>query len=300
MNETFNEACSEIEGNVKPYVVSADIKILLGDWAANRGFVLPSERFFTDLRNSFTQRMIKIFPGFELVSEDELSSGIKRLISETDSLPVSLDRVYFPCEYRIDIARLVDSQGMDKGLGRRPGQPNLLSQFRTLRESGVESITLVDDVVFSGDLLERVSTVARKFGIEVTDIVAGIAIKEGVNKLKAMGVSVRAVRIYSEVVDEICERDFYPGVPFSGRQLKDIEGFGVPYMLPFGNPTKWASIPESQQLLFSRFCLDNTIYLFSAIEEASGKIVRCSDLDRKVLDLPNNDTRFTEALKDIV
>lgn len=73
----------------------------------------------------------------------------------------------------------------------------------------------------------------------------------------------------------------------------------APYILPFGNPGEWASIPKDRQVPFSRFCLSQTEKLFEGIERASGKSVTCKDLTRGVVGLPRDDTRFVDALRNV-
>jgi hypothetical protein len=127
-------------------------------------------------------------------------------------------------------------------------------------------------------------------------VLAGISIGMGESLLSGMGVDVAAVYSIPEVMDEICQRDFLPGVPRCGRTLAGNLNIGMPYILPFGNPGKWASIPEIHQEKFSSRCLELAIQLFEGIEKASGRPVLCSDLDRSVFSLPQNDTRFVDCL----
>jgi len=279
----------------QPYIVSGDIVPLLKGWANSKGFVLPSAEFFDQLRGDFSQFMRQIFPGFEFVHEDELTQGLRQIVIESGLHPISLDRVYYPTNPSLEIARLVDMNKKDMGLGKRPGTPPLVQQLGRLSIPN-NDVVLVDDVIFTGDLLEKVARILSKRGIRVSLICAGIGIGEGIEKLTEAGYSVRCVRTYGKVIDEICERDFYPGVPLSGRVLAEKEDVGVPYILPFGNPGKWASIPTEWQESLSRFCLKQTIKLFEAIEAASEKPVLCQDLERKVLSLPMGNTRYVKEL----
>lgn len=282
-----------------PYVVSEDVRLLLQDWAEQRGFKLPKPEFFEELRGEFKTYMGQVFAGFELVPETELLEGIQERVKECGLLPVSLDRVYYRSEPSLDITRLVEEAGQDRGLGKRVGTVSLLKQFRALKESGVSEVVLVDDVIFTGDLIRRTGTLLERMGISVPMVCAGIGIAEGIEQLNGFGQEVSCVREYKEVVDEICERDFYPGVPMCGRSLQGDENVGVPYILPFGNPGKWASIPKEWQEPLSRFCIGQTIKLFEAIEASSGRVVECRDLERKVSLLPRDETRFVDALKQI-
>ncbi|MEK7584169.1 MAG: hypothetical protein AAB490_02915 [Patescibacteria group bacterium] len=281
----------------KPYVVSADVQLLVREWARRRGFASPGNDLMNELRNDFDIFMRGIFPAFELVPEGEIADGLTALVARAGLSPLSLDRVYFSSASRLDITRYVDAGGRDRGLGHRPGTPPLFQQFKRIAESGIREAALVDDVIFTGELLERIIHCLSRVGVRVPIVCAGIGIEEGVRRINRTKREVRCVRIYEDVVDEICERDFYPGVPFAGRSLAGDGGFGVPYLLPFGNPGKWASIPREWEMRFSEFCIEQTIRLFAEIERRSNRIVACSDLDRAVVGLPRDSTRFIDALR---
>lgn len=281
----------------RPYVVSGDIRILLKQWAEQNGFKLPGDELFGKLREDFTLFMTQIFPGFEFITEEELKEGLNILTKKDGLYPLSLDRVYCPSSFCIDIARQVDINGNDEGLGRRANSPSLLKQFRTLEALKIKDISIVDDVIFSGEVIVRLGKALKRAGMRVKTIYAGIGITEGVTLLQKNGYQVECVRTYDNVIDEICERDFYPGVPLSGRLVDPENNVGAPYLLPFGNPGKWASVPKKWQVPFSRFCLNQSIKLFEEIEKSSNKIITCLDVGRKVITLPKDqNTRFIDAL----
>ncbi len=283
---------------MKPYVVSGDINFLLSKWAMRNGFVLPSQCFMSNIREEFSLFMKNIFPSFEFVDEVEIANGIKDLVSRFGLETISLDRVYFQSKTFIDIARVVKEDGNDCGLGHRAGSPFLFHQFRSIKKGDFKEIALVDDVVFSGVLLERIIHCLSKMKIKVPFVFAGIGISEGIDRISNLRCEIHCVREYKEVVDEVCERDFYPGVPFSGRLLFGGKNIGFPYLLPFGNPGKWASIPVEWQESFSRFCIRQTIRLFEEIEKCSNKIVFCHEIDRIVMGLPSK-ARFVDALRTV-
>lgn len=288
---------------LKPYVVSGDIYLLLSKWADSNGFALPASNFFNELRNEFASYFRKIFPAFEFIYENELLGEVQEMVDKCGLLPITFDRVYYHSDSAIEICRSVDANGEDKGSRKRPGFSTLLSQFqelRKLRERGIKEVVLIDDVVFTGGLISRVMRILSHMDIKVPLVCAGIGVGEGINKLKENGCQVLCVRNYSEVIDEVCERDFFPGVPLSGRRIIGNENFGAPYILPFGRPQQWASIPQEHEKEFSLFCIHQTICLFAEIEKSSNRIVRCSDLERKVVSLPVDDTRYIDALQNIL
>lgn len=283
---------------MKPYVVSGDIRLLLEKWAEQKGFILPNGNFFSILRGKFCNFLGQIFDSLEFISEEELTAGIKKYVEELKLAPVSLDRVYYPAKYQLDITRTVNEKMENLGLSRRANSQTLASQFKTLKSAGLKKIVLVDDVIFTGDLIQRVARILSANGIKVSAVVAGIGIGEGVNLLRNCGYEVFCVREYEDVIDEICERDFYPGVPLSGRLLAGGQNIGLPYILPFGNPQKWASIPDDRASSFSKFCIKQTIALFEAIEISSGKEIRCRDIGRKIFLLTEDERRYVHVLRE--
>jgi hypothetical protein len=282
-----------------PYVISADIFLLLGVWALERGFTLPPKAFFQSLRQTFCNFFRKIFPNFQFISEDELQLGIQKIVSESGFFPISLEKTYFPTSPNLEICRHTSCDNTEKGLGPRPNSPSLEEQINRLEAYKDKKIILIDDVIFTGELLLMIFFELSRRGFHVEMVVAGIGIQQGIKELEKAGLKVHCVRVYQEVVDEICERDFYPGVPLSGRLLNGGgDNIGMPYILPFGKPGDWASIPENWQKAFSIFCIHQTISLFEAIEKASGnKKISCQEVGRKVFSLPQDGSSFVEALK---
>lgn len=284
----------------KPYVVSADIYLLMKVWATEHGFVLPAKKFFLCLRERFTARMQEMFSNFELVSEEEISLGLSRLVVQSGLPVVSLDRIYLQSKLNFEVTRLVDKEGKDQGLGNRAQALTISQQLELLQVSGCRDVAVADDVLFSGGLLEKVIKLLSGINLRVPVFYGGISITEGIKNINNLGVEVRCVRTYKEVIDEVCERDFYPGVPMSGRLLDEGNNIGVPYILPFGNPEVWASIPPQHATAFSKFCLNQTIMLFDEIERCSGKKVLCRDLGRKVVGVPMDGTPYADVLRKII
>lgn len=282
----------------KAYIVSADIYLLMQEWASKKGFVLPPQSFFDALRDDFCFYMANAYSedfNFVFIAEEEIKTGLADIISKSGLPVISLDGIYYKSEYSLEITRLVDEQGKSQGLGHRHGSPSLVQQIKTLKNSGIREAVLEDDVAATGNLLERIIELLNKMGIHVPKVCLGIGISEAVQRVSTMGCEVSCVCTFEDAVDEVCERDFYPGVPLSGRLLAGSNNVGLPYLLPFGNPKEWASIPKNVEL-FSKNCLAQTIYLFREIELVSEKIVRCCDVGRQVFGLPSDETRFVDCL----
>ncbi len=283
-----------------PYVVSADIHLLLKRWAKQNDFILPPDIFFVNLREDFIKYMKNIFINFDFISEEEILAGLKKMVCQNDLPVISLDDTYFQSKIKFELARLVDENGNNKGLGHRANTNTLLKQIKELKALNIKRVAIVDDVIFSGHLMERVINILSKINIQVEFIYAGIGISEGIRRISSDKCLISCVRTYDNVIDEICERDFYPGVPLSGRLLATGNNIGLPYILPFGDPVTWASIPCEKALNFSKFCLQQTILLFEEIETHSYKNIYCSDLPRKIIGLQQPDVRYTALLREIL
>jgi hypothetical protein len=279
-----------------PYIVSADIKLLLADWTRTRGFAMPSDEFFVTLRLEFCNMMRSIFPHFVFIPEDELVRGLDELAVACDVPLVSIDKAYHRTPLTLDITRLC--KGPNNGapvVDARHGNPPLDKQIEAIRAQSAD-IALLDDVIFSGDQTLAIADRLGRYGVRIKTVIAGIGIGEGVDRIRKLGIDVRCVRQFDEAVDEVCERDFYPGVPYCGRSLAGADNVGIPYILPFGKPADWASIPSGKAAAFSEFCLVQTIKLYRAIDEASDRQTRCCDLERQIYGVKNDDQPVVDAL----
>lgn len=274
----------------QPYVVSGDIEPLLQQWGKSRGIQIPKQEFFQELEEDFSAKMRGLFPFYEYVPAERLLYGLNTMYNDArkDGLTaISLDPTFRPTQYNIGVSRAVDQNLKDAGLMPRAGFPDLDTQYDQLQAAGIKYAALFDDVVFSGGVIMDVRDQLKSRGIETVRVCAGIAVSEGMGKVVEQGIEFSTEYAYlNGVIDEVCERDFYPGVPFSGRSLASYNGvcsgdYGLPYINPYGIPEKWASIPNDQTRDFSLFCLEQTAKLYEEIGKVTGRKIVGADLDRK-------------------
>jgi hypothetical protein len=289
----------------QPYVVSADAAGLLRQWADEHGMQVPDQDFFDEISYNLGDKLQRVTgQPVQVVPEAEMRDGMAIRMSKDHRPIVSLDRAYVDsCQpglvgyidatravhevHHEDGSRTFPSAG---GLRPRPGFPSIQDQLAQLRTPDVSPITIVDDVIFAGDgavdLAERLKAVNRP----VERIVAGIGILAGVEKIRAAGIEVDCVRIYDSITDEVCERDFLAGVPMSGRTVLGEDGshWSAPYFLPYGHPEQWASIPADRCKDLSRFCLEQSIRVWEAIEDASGVQIPAQAVPRVLRGSPDH------------
>ncbi|MDP3964884.1 MAG: hypothetical protein Q8Q20_04515 [bacterium] len=297
-----------------PYVVSGDAELLLGRWAEEKGFTIPPTEHFAEKREGLLDALCRIFPVVEWISAEKLSSTIRGLVGKIefpiDEVPpdcefidygnmaiVSMTRSHWTSQYHIDVSRSVNQEGNDVGSFHRAGSAALDIQYQSLAQQGITDVVLVDDVVFSGGQACQVIEGLKRHKIRVRAMIAGIWIDEGWKRVHQQQVRTLASVCYKNLIDEVCERDFIPGTPLCGRSLAHDGNAGFPYILPFGRPGDWASIPDSHLVSFSRTCLEISIDLFREIEKCSGREVQCRDLERQVVGLPSGTERFVDELQ---
>ena len=306
--------------NVGPYVISGDSHGLLKKWAGQLGFSIPPPQFFQEMADRRMEILRRLFSFFCVhVDEEELTLGVSRELS-TSNLPiVALDQNYVTGEHvSLEVSRLCDPVTFEgKKLGSRTEESISSQVDRIANVLGQSEVQLVDDVVFSGtDLSTKIIPMLREREITVRRIVTGILIGDGRANLEASehcaGVEIAAVREFTKVHDEICERDFLAGVPQSGR-LFGNNGISVsprtcaPYFLPFtknGNGKcflkDWAALNSEEMPAqvqgWSIFCIEQSTNLWREVERLSGRWVHCSQLDRRPWGIPYDDSRFVEHL----
>ena len=268
-----------------PFVLSQDLSSLLRDWSVRHGFCVCIGDLFR-YRLQISQVLSQVFESVVIIGETELTFGLARQAGLCNEPVVSLDGVYLSSPWQLGLTRQVDSAGNSLGLGPRHSKADQNAQMQQLADSlldaGHDRVVLADDVIFAGDLMDEVIGDLSRRGVFVTDVMAGVSIGQGANRIRQQGINVVAVKHFDTVVDEVCERDFLPGAPQSGRTIAPhgkVDA-GLPYILPFGDPTDWASVPEGQAQEFSSRCLEAAISLYEAIGERSGRPVKMRDLDR--------------------
>lgn len=273
-----------------PYVVSQDVEGLMTKWSEKNGLIVPETGFTKELSQELEGVLADAIDApIEMVNQEAIKEAMEAFMEASQYPIISLDRAYIDQDSPnvsgfIDVTRMVDEHLEGIGLQPRPGYPSLQEQLEALRTEEISPVTLVDDVIFEGAGALQLAELLKSVNRPVRKIIAGIGIAEGVERLRNADIEVECYRTYDDVVDEICERDFLPGVPMSGRTLRDAQGehWSAPYISPFGNPEKWASIPEPKGLIVSKACLALTVRLWSEVERKSGLIIPANRLPRRL------------------
>lgn len=293
------------------YIISNDVIGLTGKWCNRNGFLMPAKDKIEGIEDDLRKTMIDLLNvDVETVSEKEIRDGMYNQIQKSRYPVISLDRAYIDETPKIfsfiDSTRAVDENLMDIGLFARNGQLELKKQIKiisnSLKSKKLSDISLVDDVIFSGKGIIDIVNLFKENEIDVRNVFTGIVIEQGILGLEKKGIEVSFVKKYKDVIDEVCQRDFFAGVPLSGRLVVSSTGenWSAPYFLPFGKPTEWASIPDSCATSFSDYCIEQSIYLWSKIEKESKREVPLEILPRRLnLNELNNGISIVKALSTI-
>jgi len=294
---------------MKQYIITQDLEFLMNRWANANGFLLPSKQFFQDIVGELLTYLQSIFQKIEYLELASISYFVREFRKQMSGLTVvSVDQIYNNADYHLQSNRIADTKTMEiLGEAERPGFPPLIDQIKMLPAD--KDFCLIDDGIFSGDSMINLIRLFENQGLKVKKIIVGLRINEGLeNKLEKTypGIIINSPYEFTNVIDWVCERDFFIGVPLSGRTAgyKDDNGnlfstgIALPYCLPFGNPTKAASIPEDMATDFSKFMIQQSIKLWQEIERASGKVVTSNYIPRKYASFGEK-KHFVSSLKSV-
>ena len=214
---------------------------------------------------------------------------------------ISLDQIYIEPNNNIVFLDCTRLDGSSELVSRN--NPNDLNsverQIRLIASSLQEkTIVIADDVVFSGNVLKKVITLFDKYGIKTLGIRSAIATKEGYDYFnKTLPLGLKCGYLLGEnVIDQICERDFYFGIAQSGISIKkDGSIYKAPYFRPYGNPVERASIPDKYEEFFSKGCTIRSLALWKRIEELTGREILVRDLPERI-----NNTDLNEGVQKVL
>ncbi|NCU38162.1 hypothetical protein EOL96_03865 [Candidatus Saccharibacteria bacterium] len=233
-----------------PYVISAE----LGLTSANLEEVIKTEKIEV-FRESLDTDLRAMGKATLWVPSHVIQKGLEQAIAKTSLPVVSLDNRYVTSATQyLGISRGVDTLLNDNSYVSRQGYPYIKEQLRRIPALGNE-VLLVDDVLFSGGMVAWLADSLKPYGVKIGGVVVGIAIQEGIDKLASIGIEVDASEVFTEVEDEICERDFAV-VPGSGRRIEALAANALYFDTKNGKPDKWASLPKEDTQLF---CINSLI-----------------------------------------
>ncbi len=210
---------------------------------------------------------------------------------------ISIDPVYVDSPHTLQVTRCVDLDLEDlPGIWERPGHTPVEEQIASFaRDLGasvdqIQDVVLVDDVVFTGGVMQTVIEQLGEVGLRVRRVVSGITIcldnhPDPFERCAALGATLETSFPFPEngepVLDEICERDFCVFAPMTGRTVRGADGnVGAPYVMPFGRPSKWASMGDAAPTV-SRRILELNVELLDQVETLAGRHIVLHDLERQ-------------------
>lgn len=151
-----------------------------------------------------------------------------------------------------------------------------------------KEIIIADDVVFSGTVLKTIINKLSLKCIKVVGIITSICSIDGYEYFnETLKYGVRTNYLMYDVIDQVCERDFYFGVAGSGIMVKTEDGyFKAPYFKPYGNPYERASIPVEYEDFISEGCLERSLYLWKNLNR--NQLIK--DLPERIIRTDENET----------
>ena len=281
-----------------PYVVTDDLDIVFAELSQQKQN-MPSAEIVREASGAVINSLKSIFPRVDKIDAKRIIGFLKNC-AQRESLPViSLTSLLNEPDgaLSLELSRSVTHQGGslaqstfgDAGLlPRYSSDLSLKNQFSKVacRAQAISTeVALADDVVFTGGTIKKIITGLAAEGVRVRKLFTSVAMQDGIDAIKRLGVEVKADFIYQDVIDEVCMRDFIVGAPGGGRNviLPDGSHASAPYMYPFGQIEQWASIEGESAASHSLICLEASIQVWDETINASGQAIRFGDLEKAVL-----------------
>lgn len=289
--------------NNKLFVVTNDVGVRVSG-LRSIGLKTPdsNDPIFKEFHAGLIEQISRMLPEIKVVEHDmtELADEIwSRAIQLKTSLASAV--VVSTCAelaatrrgHVIEMNRIVDVNGNILGFGPRPGTDLLSRQIASIGAfAHGKSIVIAEDGTFSGGTIEFLVKQFTKRCIEVAGVVVGICFPVAAKSLgKLFNGNLMVVEETEEPFEWIPDHDFLPFIPNCGRVFGSMFGdegmplynqdgisFCFPYILPFGNPAKWASIPQEHAANFSLFCLEQALGIFSYLDKLNGRHLTVHDL----------------------
>lgn len=246
-----------------PYVITEDIRTIsrFGDYHVrdivaryiSQSVLLHCTKFVSDsaimlYEKDLTEWITKVSP------EDSVVKTIA--YSENLQSPFSLK-----------ITRVFDEQFDKITTHQAPRQGYAPLDVQLVNFGLFRGHTLIDDIILNGRDCKDIVEMSKLKNVVFDKIIACVATNKGKKVFNSYGVKVESLYYFDSVIDIICERDFIPGLPFSGRTviIEDGEYRYAPRLLPWGNPTEWASVPIENASSFSKVCISTAIEFWEEV-----------------------------------
>jgi hypothetical protein len=238
-----------------PYVISAELDLATADLEQ-----IVNQNRIESFREGVDADLRAMGKDIRWVPSSTIRRNLARAIATTNLPVISLDDRYVSSASQyLGISRGIDPLLNDDGYVARRGYPSIKEQLGKTSSLRKE-VMLVDDVLFSGEMIAWLSDSFRPYGVRIGAVAVGIAIQEGIDKLALEGIEVQAAEVFDEVEDEICERDFAV-VPGSGRCIDALAANALYFDTKNGKPDRWASISPSSTETFCVSSLKRSIDL---------------------------------------
>lgn len=260
------------------------------------GLLVPDKTIIENVRRDFEKDAKNTYnTDVVIVSEEEMKYYMNKFIDMYRGyFPiVSMDEIYVDCDNRqvfsLDCTRLTGSKELISRLNPLD-KNNVKKQVKKLadkfKRKDINQVVLADDVVFSGSVIKQISDMFLEQDVFVVGVLTAISTEDAYikyNKEMMLGLKCGYL-MKKEVIDEICERDFYYGIAQSGMsKLVDGKIYKAPYFLPFGDPIERASVPEDKADYFSKSCIERSLVLLEEMQNRSKKTIYNYDLPEPIL-----------------
>lgn len=278
-----------------PYVIAEDIRTIsrFGDYHVrdivaryiSQSLLLHCKQFVSDTAIMLYEKELTAW-----ITKMTPPDAVIKTATYTDELGVS------QCSFSLKTMRVFDENfnKVTNHLAPRQGFPPLNVQLVNLGK--FNGHILVDDIILRGWDCKEIIEMGNLKDVIFNKIIACVTSGEGKKNLESKGIRIISRYHFETPIDIVCQRDFIPGLSFCGRAIiiEDNEYRYAPRLLPWGNPTEWASVPIENAVSFSKACISTAIEFWEEVYPS----VRFFEVPAVIYDPKINQTnlRFVDYL----
>lgn len=301
------------------YVITEDVPELVARWAEQRRLAVPEPGFLRQLLGELAGEVQQALRGGGVEANvhvhgyTEMRAALESRVRGYRArgfMVVAFDRVYYPSgvgiSYSPTRAVLWRGNGWHESSYQvaKAGTLPLARQASEVAASWFAAddanlkVLVADDGVFEGSSARRFFAELLGLGVggaALGSVIGGVSLERFLQRgdVSDVALVVDAVHVYPsggpEVVDWVCQRDFFAGLPRSGRAVISepgdtvaIQRNGQPLSAPYwygSGSLSWASVPQESGERFTRACAAMTAGMFARVADLSHRgPIRCGEL----------------------
>lgn len=248
-----------------PYVITEDIRTISSQFSECRVKDVTAEHISKSIMSHCEKFVNK---NVQFLYEKELTEWVAKVATPNIVIQTFAYAEGIKSKFALNITRAVNEDLNNIGLRPRNGYYPIEVQLKNL--GLFVDHTLLEDVIYTGERCKEIVEIGKGINVFFDKIITCVTTGNGKKMLESLNLDVVSLHHFESVSGAVCQRDFIPGFPYSGRTVftRLERYYYVPYLLPWGNLTEWANIPKKNAVDFSKACIATAIEFWEDVNSS--------------------------------